>query len=149
MPPTVVQGAFAKYSSGGRLLTYRFTLNPEVFGFERDVEPVWGASSWHKQSSQRDPKKVEFVANLSRWATDMQDRMELAFNKEASAFKSVQPLTAYFPQFAAANRPDAGVSDTAMSKTESRLRTLKDLLDKKLITEQIYKEQVESALAEK
>lgn len=149
MPPTVLNVSFTRYSSGGKLLAYSFTVNPEYFGFDRDVEPVWGASSWHKQSSLKEPKKAEFLANLSRWAVDMQDRVDAAFEKKAGAFSGVLPLTTYFPQFAAVNKPATGASDAPVSKTESRLRSLKDLFEKKLITEQQYKEQVEAELATK
>ena len=75
IPPTVIRIEFTRYSDRGRRLVYKVMLNPEMFGFERDNEALWGASSWHREFSTKDSKKVEFITALSRWAESVQDKM--------------------------------------------------------------------------
>jgi hypothetical protein len=95
-PPTVVRVIFTRHSSRERRLIYQVDINPEVFGVDRDSGTIWGSSSWHKKFVQRDVKKVEFVANLSKWAEDVQIRMEKAFDKDAAAFVGLPEFSSYF-----------------------------------------------------
>lgn len=95
MPPTVVRVEFTRYSDQGRRLVYKVTLNPEMFGIDRDSEPMWGASSWHKSFVKKDPKKVAFVAGLSKWAEAVQAKMDAAFDHNADAFSSIPPLESF------------------------------------------------------
>ena len=67
-------------------------VNPEMFGFERVSEGFWGANSWYKDFSQKDPKKTEFIAFLSKWAEGVQGKMDLAFEKDRAAFMGVPAL---------------------------------------------------------
>jgi hypothetical protein len=94
--PTVVRVKFTRYSSTARRLSYIVNINPEMFGIERDAEPNWEASSWHKSHLQNDPKKVEFLAHLEKWAEDVQNKMNNAFDTETDAFSSIPPLSTYF-----------------------------------------------------
>lgn len=95
-PPTVLLVQFTRYADSGRRLVYKATINPEMFGIERDAEPMWGANSWHASFIQKDPKKVEFVANLSKWAEDVQSKMNDAFDKKPDAFASLPAFESYF-----------------------------------------------------
>jgi len=94
--PTVVLVTFTRYSNSARRLVYQVNINPELFGVERDAEPKWEANSWHKSRIQADPKKVEFVDHLSKWAEDVQNRMNDAFEKKPGAFSGIAPLASYF-----------------------------------------------------
>lgn len=90
--PTVIQIIFTTYADQSRRVIYKISLNPEIFGFERDTEPVWGANSWYKDFSSKDPKKSEFISKLSEWATLVQDRMPLVLVKEKNAFSGIPAL---------------------------------------------------------
>jgi len=94
--PTVVQARFTRYSASAKRLMYVVSINPVVFGIEKDTEPKWEASSWHKDRLENDPKKVEFVVHLSKWAEDVQKRMNDAFDKKPDAFSGIAPLADYF-----------------------------------------------------
>lgn len=94
--PTVVSVRFTRYSSMARRLTYVVNINPEQFGVERDSEENWEANSWHKSRVQNDPKKVVFLTGLEKWAEDVQNKMNDAFDKKVDAFSSISPLTSYF-----------------------------------------------------
>lgn len=96
VPPTVINITFTRHHNQGRRLIYRINLNPEVFGIARDAETVWGANSWHKSFIDKDPKKVVFIAHLTKWAEDVQDRMDSAFEKNSSAFVGLMPFKMYF-----------------------------------------------------
>lgn len=96
LPPTIVGVEFTRYSSYGRRLQYRVSINPELFGIERDAEQLWGSNSWYKDFVNRDPKKVKFLASLTKWAEDVQNKMDDAFEKKPDAFSNIQPLTSYF-----------------------------------------------------
>lgn len=94
--PTVVSVKFTRYSSMARRLTYVVNINPEQFGVERDSEESWETNSWHKSHFQDDPKKVAFLAGLEKWAEDVQNKMNDAFDKKVDAFSSLPPLMSYF-----------------------------------------------------
>lgn len=89
IPPTIIRIEFTRYSDNGRRLVYKVTVNPEMFGFERDAEPLWGTNSWYKDFALKDPKKAEFITSLSRWAEDVQSRMDAAFDKKLNAFAGI------------------------------------------------------------
>lgn len=93
IPPTVIRIEFTRYSDNGRRLVYAVRINPEMFGFDRDAEPVWGANSWHKAFSEKDPKKTAFIVALSRWAEAVQDKMDEAFERNQNAFDNIPPIT--------------------------------------------------------
>lgn len=95
IPPTVIRIDFTRYSDRGRRLTYSIKLNPETFGFERDAETVWGANSWNKEFSDKDPKKVAFIAGLSKWADAVRDKMDDAFDHKKDAFDAIPPLDSF------------------------------------------------------
>ena len=92
LPPTILRIEFTRYSDHGRRLVYVLDVNPEMFGFDRDSEGLWGANSWYKDFSQKDPKKTEFIAFLSKWAEGVQDKMDSAFEKDTSAFREISSL---------------------------------------------------------
>jgi hypothetical protein len=139
IPPTVVRATFSRITDRGRRLVYTVSVNPELFGVERDSEPQWGSNSWHKAFIQRDAKKVEFVSNFSNWAEDVQSRMAKAFDKQPGAFSGLPEFVSYFKQ--------APSAQPGTSSMEEKLRVVKDLFEKKLITEQQYNEQVKDILS--
>lgn len=94
-PPTVIRIDFTRYSNRGRRLTYGIILNPEAFGFNRDTETIWGANSWNKAFSDNDPKKVAFIAGLSKWADAVRDKMDKAFDHQKDAFENIPPLDSF------------------------------------------------------
>jgi hypothetical protein len=143
-PPTIVRVVFTRYGSGGRMLTYSVDINPETFGIDRDIERLWGANSWHKSFVQKDPKKVQFVANLSKWAEEVQNRMDTAFDKKSDAFVGMPEFSSYFKPTQVPQSTEAvSISSTSI---EEKLRATKDLFEKKLINEQQYNEQVKIIL---
>lgn len=142
MPPTVLTVEFTRYASGGRYLVYRYEINPEFFGLARDNETVWGASSWHKSRIQNDPAKIAFTAGLSRWANDVQSKMDDAFSKKSDAFDNIKSLESYLG-IQENKKPSQSLS------MEARLEQLKSLRDKNLITQDQYNQQVGSVLSGK
>ena len=94
-PPTIIRIEFTRYANNGRRLVYKFSINPEMFGFERDAEPLWGTNSWYKDFSLKDPKKSEFIAALARWAEDVQNKMDVAFDKKLDAFSGITSFPGY------------------------------------------------------
>lgn len=142
IPPTVLTVEFTRYASGGRYLVYRYEINPEFFGLARDSETVWGASGWHKSRVQNDPAKVAFIGGLSRWASDVQSKIDDAFSKRTDAFNSIRSLESYLGIQESKNSPK-GLS------IEARLEQLKNLRDKNLITQDQYSQEVGSILSGK
>lgn len=142
MPPTVMTVEFTRYASSGRYLIYRYEINPEFFGFARDNETVWGASNWHKSRVQSDPAKVAFIGGLSRWANDVQSKMDDAFSKRSDAFNNIKSLESYLG-IQENQKPSQSLS------MEARLEQLKSLRDKNLITLDQYNQQVGSILSGK
>lgn len=141
IPPTVIRVSFTKYADHGRWLSYIVDINPEFFGIQRDAEPIWGANGWHKSFVDRDSKRMEFLKNLTKWVENVQDRMDMAFDKNPNAFAGLLTLSS-------ALNPSAVIaSEKNVTLAEERLKTLKDLYDKKLLTEDQYNEQVRATLS--
>ena len=146
VPPTVIRVAFTRYAPDTRRLVYLVDINPEHYGIARDATGVWGANGWHKNSISRDQKKVDFIENLKKWAIDVQDRMDNAFDKDARAFSNLKSLTAYLQPSSDQPKNKDGIN---ISTTESQLAKVKSLFEKGLITEIQYNEQVKDILNKK
>lgn len=173
IPPTVLYVEFSRFQTTGRTLRFKVYINPEQYGFARDNETVWGAATWHKSFIARDPAKVAFVEKLSRWATDVQNRIDKAFNKDRDAYAGLPPLSAYFapkdataPSVAAptlrgleappqrspmqATTPAPAVPVPAIdADLEKDLLTLKSLFERGLLTKSQYDDGVKKALESK
>ncbi len=146
VPPTVIRVAFTRYAPDTRRLVYLVDINPEHYGIARDATGVWGANGWHKNSISRDQKKVDFVENLKKWAIDVQDRMDNAFEKDARAFSNLKTLNAYLQPASDHVKQKDGISPGAI---EDQLAKFKSLYEKGLITEIQYNEQVKEILNKK
>ncbi len=146
VPPTIVRVEFTRYAPNTRRLVYRVDINPEHYGIARDATGVWGANGWHKNFISRDQKKVDFIENLKKWAIDVQDRMDNAFDKDARAFSNLKTLTAYLQPSSDQPKNKDGIN---VSTTEDQLAKVKSLFEKGLITEIQYNEQVKDILNKK
>ena len=93
LPNLVLSVEFTRHSSRGRRLQYFFNFNPEVMGFATDLKSSWANSSWHKNIILKDSEKSLFINELSSWASDFQDKMDSAFNKQAITFPQLQSFT--------------------------------------------------------
>jgi len=94
-PPTAIRVTFTRYSSGGKRLVYAVDINPEQYGVDRDATTPWGSNGWYKDFITRDQKKVEFMERLKKWASDVQDRMDIAYGKDPKAFSDMQSIDIY------------------------------------------------------
>lgn len=144
-PPTIVRVTFTRYTSEMRRLSYVVDINPEIYGIERDATSVWGSNSWYKDYVRRDPKKSLFLDHLIKWSTDVQNRMNAAFDKDPDAFKGLGMLDGYLKANVA--EPQSSVDQN--EALEAKLLKLKNLFDKGLLTEVQYNEQVKEALSGK
>lgn len=95
IPPTIVRVVFTRYSERGARLIYQLDVNPEFFGIARDSEQVWGANGWHKRFIQKDARKTAFLAGMTKWAEDVQVRMDRAFEKDPAAFAGMPEFGNY------------------------------------------------------
>ncbi len=90
VPPTVIQVTFTRYTNNLRRLEVLLYVNPELAGFARDGETLWGRSSWHKSQSVNDSDKKRFIGTLSEWALRFGKQMDFAFEKKVDAFAGVE-----------------------------------------------------------
>jgi hypothetical protein len=88
-PPTVLQIQFTRNGTSGNFYNVRLSLNPEVLGFARELEPNWGRNSWHKSMSTSDPQKKQFIDALGVWALQFAKQMDGALDKKSDAFSSI------------------------------------------------------------
>jgi hypothetical protein len=144
IPPTIIRVSFTRYSSGGKRIVYVVDINPEQYGIARDATMIWGSSSWHKDFIKRDPRKVEFIEKLKLWATDVQDQMDRALNKDGKAFVGMKNLDEYLRD----SVKKEGIPKVANENTtEQKLIRLKTLYEKGLMTESQYNDQVKEVLS--
>jgi hypothetical protein len=141
-PPTMIRVAFTRFSSNGRRLVYFVDVNPEQYGVSRDATTPWGSNGWYKDFIKKDPKKVEFIANLTKWASDAQDRIELAFKKDSKAFENLKSIEEYLT----GNKVSSSNGKDKSGNIEEKLSILKSIYAKGLLTEPQYNEQVKILL---
>jgi len=143
IPPTIVRVIFTRLGDGGRYLRYVVDINPELYGITRDSTTPWGSNGWYKDFIGEHKDRVEFVERLKSWATDVQDAMDEAFKKNKNAFDQVKPINEYLSV-------DGKVEESKVineqATVEDRLLKLKELLDKNLLSEDLYTEQVRKIL---
>ena len=94
---------------------------------------------------EKDPKKTEFMNSLKKWVDATQDRIDNAFSKRLDAFAGLQTLDNYM----IVNQTSAIKEMTPILSIEDRIRTAKNLLDKGLISENQFNEQVKNILNQK
>lgn len=141
IPPTIIRVTFTRYSGGGKRLVYIVDINPEQYGVQRDATTPWGSNGWHKDFVTRDSKKIWFLENLKIWALDVQSRMDRAFEKDKSAFLDIRPLSSYFVE------PMRGHNEAKPTVSiEDEVIALKRLLDRGLISEGQFNEQVKNLI---
>jgi len=145
LTPTVIRVIFTRYTNSGRRLVYEININPEHFGIARDSTKVWGSNSWHKEFLDNDPKKRVFINNLIRWVEATQNNIDAAFSKQQDAFVSLKSLTSYLNSA----EPSAPKEVANKLGIEDRIKVAKGLLDKGLITENQFNEQVKFILNQK
>lgn len=141
-PPTIIRVTFTRYSSDAKRLVYAVEVNPEHYGIERDATTPWGSNGWYKDFISRDQKRVDFLEGLKRWAIDVQERMDLAFKKNLTAFDDLKPIEEYFT----GNKITKSADLVGGHKMEEKLISLKSLFEKGLLTESLYNEQVKAVL---
>lgn len=87
--PTVIQLQFTRYSSGARRLSYLVRVNPEAFCVRKDSGTTRESSDWHKTRLDGDANRTRLLKYFEKWAGDVLDRMDDAFDKKQDAFLTV------------------------------------------------------------
>lgn len=139
IPRTLIVVSFTRYTSQGRRVRYVVNLNPEYYGFDKVDNPDRRTNDWNKLFSLKDEKKKEFINNISNWAIDVQKRMDMALDKNPQAFTDLKVLSSYIMKKSLQNSP-------APTAIEEKLKNLKTLFEKNLITQDQYNEQVKALL---
>jgi hypothetical protein len=124
----VLKLKFTETNSGGRIYTSEFTIHFENIGFT---------------SSAATNSSSEFNIRLKDWMTKFQDALVKAsgYDKPFDAFKDVPTFTdavnaSYVtPVAPSSTTQKQNSASSPPTNTQERLQTLKDLLDKKLITQ--------------
>jgi len=139
IPRTSIVVIFTRYTSQGRRVQYVVNLNPEYYGFDKVDNPDRRTNDWNKFFSLKDEKKKEFINNISNWAVDVQKGMDMALDKNPQAFKDLKVLSSYLLKKSFQNI----ATPTAV---EEKLKNLKALFEKNLITQDQYNQQVKALL---
>jgi hypothetical protein len=90
IPPTVIRVTFTRYDNNMRRYVVTLNINPEIVGFPRENEIVWGQNPWHKSQSYGNSDKKRFIDALSVWSVEFAKQMDGAFNKEKSSLAQIQ-----------------------------------------------------------
>lgn len=93
--PTVISATFTRYAGSARRLMYIVNVNPEFFHIARDAEPDPKINSWNKDLYTHYQDKVRFLIGMEKWASEVQDRMDKALNKDPNAFLDMSSLASY------------------------------------------------------
>ena len=109
-PPTVLQFLFTRNGSNGRFYNVRISVNPEAFGFAKEMEPNWGRNPWNKTMSFNDPAKKQFIDALGAWGLTFAKQMDAALDQKQDAFASIAPLTSVLSQKLPPVEPKAKVT---------------------------------------
>lgn len=91
-PPTVLVLTFTRNGTSGNFYSVTLKVNPEAFGFAREMEVNWGRNPWHKNMSFQDADKKQFIDALSRWGVDFANRLDAALAQKTNAFDGLPVL---------------------------------------------------------
>jgi hypothetical protein len=91
-PPTVLALTFTRNGTSGNFYSVTLKVNPEAFGFAREIEVNWGRNPWHKNMSFQDADKKQFIDALSRWGVEFANRLDAALAQKPNAFDGLPVL---------------------------------------------------------
>ena len=103
----------------------RFYFNPDAEDITPSNEAAWSTSDWHRDKIKQFPEKVIFVGRLKEWGANWHPKIVAGFNNKLG-----------FSAPKAAKTPSTFNKKTG--SVESRLKELKSLLDKGLLSKKEY-----------
>ena len=114
-------------TSGAKFLNVDYARNPEIDGF-----PLSAASVWQKDNVVGDVKRLKYLEDAKAWGKQWLPTFEAAFNGRPISQPKATPVA-------------APISNSQASM-ERQLEELKNIFEKKLITDEEYAERKKSIL---
>jgi len=123
--PAVMLAAGYRFADRGRIMEFNYLFNPELAGFPPAMQTTWAKSDWHRDSIETDLDRTMYVQTLIDWAAEAYPTVKAGFKGK----KLEIPL------------PSIGVGMPVSlhyekKSVEDRLRELKSLQDKGLISDE-------------
>lgn len=113
--------------------SYRF--NPELDGFAPSKTMTWRENDWHKDMITSDPKKVAWVEDKKKWAFEWMKQVKAGMDNKLTVAVPKEPKPSPPAQLSAPGAPAAGQAGAGAA---DRLKQIKELLDRNLITKDEY-----------
>ena len=121
-----------RIADGSDYVTIRYYFNPEAKGLSPDNAGSWSGSNWHRDRLVRDSKRVAYIDNQKKWSALWLKKVKTGFNGKLQKPAGLYPLKkSVEPTRKKSAKPTNWT-------TEARLKKLKDLRDKNLITPEEY-----------
>ncbi len=126
---------YTRYGDSGKFMRVRFHLFPSNYGLENPVTGIINTSPWSPPNVASDPAKNRFLSALTSYAEYMASELDKAYDSnEARA-----PINEFiYPEKVQKVNTDTNDSNSSAPSKEVRLKDLKAIFDKGLISKEIY-----------
>lgn len=135
--PSVMIAVGYRFADRGRTMGFRYFFNPELAGFPPAKQTSWDESEWHRDKVATDLNRSFYVQILIDWATEAYPTVKAGFRGNALELPP-------WPTFAESQ----GTIDSKHKSVEDRLRELKSLQDKGLISDEEVSEKRKQILSD-
>ncbi|MDD4942728.1 hypothetical protein [Rhodoferax sp.] len=135
---------YTRYGDSDKFMRIRFHLFPSTFGLENPTVGSMNTSPWSPVNVASDPAKVQFISALTNYAERLVKSLDLAYETGGS----VAPIPAFmYPESLTGNRVEVNEIVSELPSKEERLKYLKKIFEKGLITKDIYEAQQKNILS--
>ena len=124
---------YTRYGDSDKFMIVRLHFFPSVYGLENPTVGIINTSPWNPSNIPSDPGKTRFVNALIKYSERLVQSLDLAYETgNASA-----PIA----KFSYPDEVDSSKATIELPSKEVRLRDLKGMFEKNLITKEIYEAQ--------
>ncbi len=129
---------YTRYGDFDKFMRVSYHFFPSVYGLENPTIGTMNTSPWNSANFVSDPTKVQFISALTRYAEVLVKHLDMAYESGSSG--APIPQFIYSESTKKITNPENEATNESPSK-EERLKNLKAIFEKGLITKDIYEAQ--------
>ena len=135
---------YTRYGDIDKFMRVRVHFFPSNYGLENPTVGIMNTSPWSPINIASDPAKVKFLSTLTNYAERLVKQIDVAYESGGSS----TPITAFtYHESVPRNLAEANEVVSELPSQEVRLKDLKKIFEKGLITKDIYEAQQKKILS--
>lgn len=135
---------YTRYGDADKFMRVKYHFFPSVYGLENPTVGIMNTSPWSPVNFVSDPAKVQFINAFTRYAELLAKNLDMAYESGSSGSPIPQFI---YPESMAKSLTTENKVTNELPSQEVRLKDLKTLFDKGLITKDIYEAQQKKILS--